>query len=140
MGHSLGGYTVLGLAGAWPSWKLEGVKAALALSPYSQAFLVHKTLQGLSAPVMYQGGTLDFGETPAISKNSGAYEASPPPKYYVEFKGASHFAWTNLGIVAHDEIAAYSVAFMNVYLKGERPSPILSEPMTGVALLRSSLK
>jgi predicted dienelactone hydrolase len=30
-GHSLGGYTVLGLSGAWPSWKLPGVKAVLAL-------------------------------------------------------------------------------------------------------------
>src|SRR5205823_6223658 len=33
-GHSLGGYTVLGLAGAWPSWKMTGIKAILALSPF----------------------------------------------------------------------------------------------------------
>jgi predicted dienelactone hydrolase len=31
-GHSLGGYTVLALAGGWPSWKVAPVKAALALS------------------------------------------------------------------------------------------------------------
>ena len=30
-GHSLGGYTVLALAGAWPSWKLANVRAVLAL-------------------------------------------------------------------------------------------------------------
>ena len=35
VGHSLGGYTVLALAGAWPQWKMRGVKAVLALSPYS---------------------------------------------------------------------------------------------------------
>ncbi len=26
VGHSLGGYTVLGLGGAWPSWQLPGVR------------------------------------------------------------------------------------------------------------------
>ena len=71
-GHSLGGYTVLGLAGAWPSWKLPGVKAVLALSPYSQPFLLHGTLAALSAPVMYQGGTRDFGTTPALQKTAAA--------------------------------------------------------------------
>src|SRR5262249_53240735 len=38
-GHSLGGYTVLALAGGWPSWKLTSVKAVLALSPYCVPFL-----------------------------------------------------------------------------------------------------
>ena len=28
IGHSLGGYTVLGLAGGWPSWKLPGIQSA----------------------------------------------------------------------------------------------------------------
>jgi len=74
VGHSLGGYTVLGLGGAWPSWKLDGVKAVLALSPYVQLFLVRRTLAGLGAPVMYQGGTLDFGITPALHKAMGAYD------------------------------------------------------------------
>src|SRR5437879_824972 len=96
-GHSLGGYTVLGLAGAWPSWKLGGVKAVLALSPYGQPFVRHKTLAQLSAPVMYQGGTWDFGITPSINKSMGAYEQSPAPKYYVGFTRATHFAWTNIG-------------------------------------------
>jgi pimeloyl-ACP methyl ester carboxylesterase len=30
-GHSLGGYTVLGLAGGWLSWRLPNIKAVLAL-------------------------------------------------------------------------------------------------------------
>lgn len=53
VGHSLGGYTVLGLSGVWPSWKLEGVKAVVALSPYVQPFLLRQTPAGLGAPVMY---------------------------------------------------------------------------------------
>ncbi len=140
MGHSLGGYTVLGLDGAWPSWKLGGVRAVLALSPCSQPFVVHGTLHGLTSPVMYQSGTRDFGITPSIEKNAGAYDQSPPPKYYVEFDRATHFAWNSLGRVARDQITAYSVAFMNFYLKGAPPDPILMHAMQAVAVLRSDLK
>jgi len=137
-GHSLGGYTVLGLAGAWPSWRLGGVKAVLALSPYSQPFLVHDLLGGLDAPVMYQGGTLDFGITPSLRKNSGAYSQSPTPKYYVEFDKAGHFAWTNLNPTAHHLIVAYSLAFMNHYLKGEPADPLLTQTQPEVARFSSA--
>jgi predicted dienelactone hydrolase len=41
-GHSLGGYTVLGLAGGWASWKLPSIKAVLAMSPYCDPFLQKK--------------------------------------------------------------------------------------------------
>ena len=135
-GHSLGGYTVLGLAGAWPEWKLTGVKAVLALSPYSQPFIVHKTLRGLSAPVMYQGGTWDLGVTPAIQKTSGGYEQSPEPKYFVEFGRAGHFIWTDLNKGFHDEIASYSIAFMNHYVRGEPAAPVLTRAEPDVTALR----
>jgi len=137
-GHSLGGYTVLALAGAWPSWKLDGIKAVLALSPYSQPFMVHKTLGGLSAPVMYQGGTLDFGITPSLHKTSGSYDLSPAPKYLVEFSKASHFAWTDIGIVAHNPIVYYSLAFMDHYVKGKPDEKRLKRVQPGVALYRYS--
>jgi predicted dienelactone hydrolase len=135
-GHSLGGYTVLGLGGAWPNWRLAGIKAVLALSLYSQPFVLHHTLSNLSAPVMYQGGTRDFGITPALQKNAGAYDQSPEPKYYVEFDKAGHFAWTDIGITAHKEIIAYSLAFMNHYVKGEPAEPLLTKPTPGIALIR----
>ena len=135
-GHSLGGYTVLGLAGAWPNWKMRGVKAVLAFSPYSQPYIVHRTLAGLSAPVMYQGGTRDFGVTPAVQKTAGAYDQSPEPKYFVEFDKAGHFAWADIGITAHEEIVAYSVAFMNHYVKGESEKPPLTKKIPGVAVMR----
>jgi len=135
-GHSLGGYTVLGLIGGWPNWKMAGVKAVVALSPYSQPFLVHGTLSGLSAPVMYQGGTRDFGITPALQKNSGAYDQSPEPKYFVEFDKAGHLAWTDVGITAQEEIVAYSLAFMNHYVKGESIKQPLTKKIPGVALIR----
>jgi predicted dienelactone hydrolase len=135
-GHSLGGYTVLGLGGAWPSWKLPGVKAVLALSPYSQPFLVHDTIKDLSVPVMYQGGTRDFGITPFIDKSQGAYDQSPEPKYFVEFDEAGHFAWTNMTSEAHEDITAYSLAFMNHYVKGASADAALTNVMPGVTELR----
>jgi len=136
VGHSLGGYTVLGLAGAWPSWRLPGIKAVLALSPYAQPFARHRTLAGLTAPVMYQGGTRDFGITPALRRSEGSYDSSPPPKYYVEFDRAGHLAWTNLRAVAHDSIVAYSLAFVDHYLKGEAASAVLTRKLPGVAVHR----
>lgn len=133
-GHSLGGYTVLGMAGGWPSWMLPGVKAVLALSPYVQPFTVQRTLGGLSAPVMYQGGTLDFGVTPALHRALGAFDQSPSPKYYVEFEGAGHFAWTNIGKADRAGILAYSLAFLNHYAKGAAADPVLTRSRAGVSV------
>ena len=134
-GHSLGGYTVLGLAGAWPSWKLDGVKAVLALSPYSQPFVAHKTLSALTAPVMYQGGTWDLGVTPTMHRAMGSYDQSPVPKYYIEFDKIGHFAWTDVGrSSARDAIVAYSVAFLDHYVKAAPADPRLTRSEPGVAV------
>jgi len=137
VGHSLGGYTVLGVAGAWTSWKTPGIKAVLALSPYAQPFLAHSTLGGLSAPVMFQGGTLDLGITPWIRKNAGGYAVSPPPKYYVEFAGEGHFAWTNLRPEAHARIIRYSLAFLDRYVRNQTSGgDVLTKAGEGVSQLR----
>jgi pimeloyl-ACP methyl ester carboxylesterase len=136
-GHSLGGYTVLGLSGAWPSWKLAGVKAVLALSPYTQPLAAQNTLANLSAPVMYQGGTWDLGVTPTMHKSMGSYDQSPAPKYYVEFEGIGHFAWADIGREsARSGIVAYSLAFLNHYVKGEPADRQLTKKSSGVAVFR----
>lgn len=85
---------------------------------------------------MYQGGTRDFGVTPAVQKTAGAYDQSPEPKYFVEFDKAGHFAWADIGITAHEEIVAYSVAFMNHYVKGESEKQPLTKKTPGVAVMR----
>ena len=121
-GHSLGGYTVLGLAGAWPSWTDNRIKAVLALSPYSAPFIMKKTLGSLHVPVMYQGGTLDFAITPSLRKANGAYDQTPPPKFYIELKGAGHLAWTDLRPAYHSTIVGYSIAFFDHFLK-RKPLP-----------------
>lgn len=135
-GHSLGGYTVLGLAGAWPGWRMPDVKAVLALSPYSQPFVAKGTLAGLRAPVMFQGGTLDPGISAELVRVDRSYEQSPEPKHLVEFEGAGHFAWTNMGVGHRSEIVAYAVAFMDRYVRGEPAAPALTHALPGVATLR----
>lgn len=131
MGHSLGGYTVLGLAGAWPGWKRGDIAAVLALSPFMEPYVIHRTLGGIGAPVMFQGGTRDRGITPVVARPGGGYDLSPAPKYYVEFKNAAHFAWADAGRTAQPAIAAYSVAFMNRYLKGGRDADSLLDAPGG---------
>jgi len=131
-GHSLGGYTVLGVAGGWPSWKDRRVKAVLALSPYCSVYAKSGDLGHLQAPVMYQGGTRDLGITPTVRRLNGAYDKSSAPKYYVEFDGAGHFAWTNLNPKYQEIIDTYSVAFFDRYLK-ERTNPDPLAALTGDA-------
>ena len=121
IGHSLGGYTVLGLAGAWPSWKRIDVKAVIALSPYSQPFLAHGSLETIGIPVMYQGGSRDRPLTPAIKQSGGTFSRTSSPAYFVEFDNAGHLAWTNFNKdpLVNKLINHYSVAFLDKYLKGD---------------------
>jgi len=123
-GHSLGGYTALALAGAWPSWKDGRVKAVLALSPYCAPFILHGDLGHLGVPVMYQGGTLDIGISPFVRRAGGAYDLTSTPKYFLDLAGAGHFAWTNLNRSYQARINQYALAFFDRYLKGTtNPDP-----------------
>jgi predicted dienelactone hydrolase len=120
VGHSLGGYTVLGLAGGWPRWRIADVKAVIALSPYAAPFIRHRSLGALRVPVMYQGGTRDIGISPSLGKGGGAYDLTGSPAYYIEFLGAGHFAWTDLIPHYQSSISEYCLAFFNKYLRDDR--------------------
>ena len=56
----------------------------------------------------------DFAVSPPAP---GAYDRSSSPKYYVEFSGAGHFAWTDLNPKFQALIVRYSVAFFDAYLR-----------------------
>jgi predicted dienelactone hydrolase len=118
IGHSLGGYTVLGIAGAWPSWKDKRFKAVLVLSPFISPFLRGKSLKNIDVPVMYQGGTKDTQITPLIKRRGGGYDQTPVPKYFLEFTGAGHFSFTELERGYHDIIRRTALDFMDKYVKG----------------------
>jgi predicted dienelactone hydrolase len=132
-GHSLGGYTALGLAGGWESWKDPRVKAVLAMSAYSPPYILQNTLGAIDVPVMYQGGTNDMIE-PRI--NNAAYDQMRGPKYYVELQGANHYAWTVLQNRHYPSINGYATAFFDRYLKGLPADAALREKRPDVSVLR----
>jgi predicted dienelactone hydrolase len=135
VGHSLGGYTVLGLAGAWPSWTLEGARAVVALSPYVRPYAHVDGVSKLRTPVLYQGGTRDVF-TPFLP---GAYERSPSPKAFVEFGATSHFTWTDGGPGAdatRAAMAAWAIAFLDRHVRGRADAafPDARSPLLAKAL------
>jgi pimeloyl-ACP methyl ester carboxylesterase len=114
------------MAGGWPSWKDSRVKAVLALSSYCGPFIASGNLRRLNVPVMYQGGTLDTSFTQA----DAAYNATSAPRYYVEFAGAAHLAWTDPIVKYQNIIAQYSIAFLDRYLKDtDHLSPLTANPL-----------
>jgi predicted dienelactone hydrolase len=137
VGHSLGGYTVVGLAGGWRTWaKPPGLRAVLALSPYVEPFVHHRTMSGVSVPIMFQGGTADEGVTPFVTRRGGAYDSAPAPKYLVVFSGATHAAWGDRRTQNHADIMAYSVAFLDRYVRDRPAMPVLTSARPRVAALR----
>ncbi len=147
-GHSLGGYTILGLSGGWSSWRDSRIRAALLFSPYAAPYLSHKSISGIHIPVMYQGGTRDLGITPSVRKPGGAYDSSNPPKHFIEFSRVGHLDFTNKACVnfstvdecAHRSAAArlinnYGIAFLDRYLRQGSSDP-LEKRLPGVVDLR----
>jgi dienelactone hydrolase len=149
-GHSLGGYTMAAMGGAWPSWKDGRIRAVLLMSPYIDPFLSKGTLRSMNVPVMYQGGTRDFGITPKLAQAGGAYDTSNPPKFFVKFQNAGHFGFTIMTCLQYGSTAScneraplarlineYGIAFFDRYLKG-RTGAILDRPNAQLADLRQA--
>ena len=133
VGHSLGGYTVIGMAGGWRSWKTPELKAVIALSPFVEPFVARGTLPLLGVPVMYQTAGLEWDKR-RLEVESEAYGLTSSPKYLVELKGVAQldFEWTNLLCLGQPSVAAclkdqpnaaaidrYAIAFLDRYLKGK---------------------
>lgn len=137
MGHSLGGYTILGLAGARPAWCDPRFKpcALVCLSPYVRPYLASGSLKNLRVPVMYQGGTRDFFITPSVVRPGGAFDQTPAPKIFVNFRGAGHQSWTGLERTHHPSIQRYTVAFLDRYVRGRKADPCLDKPLPDVQRL-----
>lgn len=119
IGHSLGGYAALGLAGAWKSWKDPRFKAVVALSPYTAPFVDAHSLKGISVPVLYIGGSRDIPVTPMLKASNGAYAQTNAPKYFMELEGAGHFSFTQRDNRFWDRIDKTTLAFLDTYLKGD---------------------
>jgi predicted dienelactone hydrolase len=131
IGHSLGGYTVLGLAGARPSWKME-IAAVVALAPYSQPFLIGGAMANISAPVLLQSGDADV-PTPATNQDL-IFAKLTATACKVVYHNANHFAWTDSQREYHSATAAATIAFLDEVFAGRRPTKaILASPQTNGA-------
>jgi predicted dienelactone hydrolase len=137
MGHSLGGYAALALAGAWDSWRDPRFQCVLALSPYMTPFVVQDRMGAIAVPVMFQTGTRDIGIGPALLRRGG-YDRTAARKYLVELKGAGHFAWTELNPVFQKTIADYAIAFFDRELRGNAAPLLDAAPAGQVAQYRHS--
>lgn len=137
MGHSLGGYTAMGLSGAIPAWDRYGFHplAVVCFSPYTTPFLEHGSL-ALRAPVMYQGGSEDDFITPPVALPGGTYDRSSKPKAFVEFEGAMHTSWTLLDPDYEELIEEYTLAFLDHFVMGKPLSPLLHKRAARVSDLR----
>lgn len=136
VGHSLGGYTMLGLAGAWPSWKIGGVRAVLAFSPHVSPLLKSGVVGAIGVPVMYQTGTRDWAVSPSLTEPSGAFARTPAPCYLVDVRGADHFSFSDRNASGHAAINACSIRFLDAHVKGAGPASGLSA-IRGVASVKS---
>ncbi len=120
MGYSMGGYTCMGLAGAWGSWTRSEIRAVAALSPWHRPYLVQYRVGDMTNDqTLYQGGTLDIAITPELIQANGTYDQTSPAKYVQVFDGAGHFAWRDglLGPTYHAQMAYYLISFFNAYLQ-----------------------
>ena len=147
MGHSMGGYTVTGLVGGWPSWEDKRVKCALLMSPFVMPYYSHDNIEKIKVPVMIQGGTFDFGITPHAEK---MYKTLSTSKYFPIFQNETHFAWINVICKGKrtDEaveegnakwIVRYSLSFFQSYLQNSKDSAkFLIEPNKELDSLRSN--
>jgi predicted dienelactone hydrolase len=118
VGHSLGGFTVLELAGASPTLEMDEVAAVVALAPYAGPLLTDGAVESISVPVLLQRGGREF---PFLATDQGKLFAKlTAPACEVVYSKADHFAWTDLRPEFRDATAAATIAFLDEVL-AERP-------------------
>ena len=120
MGHSMGGYTCMGLAGAWSSWTRSEIRTVAALSPWHKPYTVQNKVGGMTNDqTLYQGGTRDAGVTPELIEAGGTFDQASPAKYLQVFDRAGHGAWTDslLGDRFHGQMSYYLTSFFDAYMK-----------------------
>jgi pimeloyl-ACP methyl ester carboxylesterase len=123
VGHSLGGYTALALAGGWPGWRSGGIAAVVALAPFAQPLIQPGgALGAIAVPVLFQGGTADPLITEVLESRVFPATAAASPVCLVIYRDAGHLAWTDLEGAHHATTVAAAVAFLGEILAGRRPT------------------
>lgn len=127
MGHSLGGYTTLGLVGGHPdaAWRDERLKLAVLLSAGLLPYRGH--VGQVAAPVLVMYGEND---PPGLGEPQDRYQTYTEvsgPRAVIVVAGAEHLTFSNprsLNLAdcwEHDRrlavIVAYTLAFLDTYLR-----------------------
>ena len=161
-GHSLGGFTALGLSGPVPEFHDPRLKAVLLFSTGAGGYLFRsEELARVRIPSMLFLGEEENhqrrGHRTMEELSAKIFGSLPPPKYFLELKGAGHFAFNNrftdrfgtgwLGGTEEqfEEIRRYGIAFLEEYVAGrpesgsllERSDPRLSRYAREAAALQS---
>jgi predicted dienelactone hydrolase len=135
-GHSFGGFTALGLCGTIKERHDDRIKAVLLFSTGAGGYLFKDSeLAAVKIPSM-----LFLGERERNQKRGKAtmaeiadkvYRQMPPPKYFVEIRGANHFSFNNgfsddrasRHLSGSEEqfevIRRYSIAFLEKHVAGK---------------------
>jgi predicted dienelactone hydrolase len=136
-GHSLGGFTALGLCGTIEERRDDRIRAVLLFSTGAGGYLFKESeLAGVKIPLMLFLGAKEKDQKrgPETMKDLSEkiYRNAHPPKYFLEIKGANHFSFNNrftnkLGSrflggneKQFDVIRKYSIAFLEQYAAGKR--------------------
>jgi len=156
-GHSFGGFTALGVCGTIQERHDPRIKAILLFSTGAGGYLFNENeLSSVRIPSMLFLGEKEKnrlrGRDITMSEIADKiYRNMPPPKYFLEVKGANHLSFNNrftdgrasrfLG--GNDEklfdvIRRYSIAFLESYVGGKKDA--LKVLHRGDPLLRRYLK
>ncbi|HTP64129.1 MAG TPA: hypothetical protein VMJ66_01970 [Geobacteraceae bacterium] len=150
-GHSFGGFTALGLCGTVKERLDPRIRAVLLFSTGAGGYLFsEEELARVKIPSMSFMGEREKGQRRGNRTMSQLaakiYRNLPPPKYFLEIRGANHFSFNNAladstaarflnGTPEQFEvIGRYSIAFLEKYVAGreepghplEQEDPLLS--------------
>ncbi|MBI5602257.1 MAG: hypothetical protein HY879_02795 [Deltaproteobacteria bacterium] len=138
-GHSLGGFTALGLCGTLKERHDPRIKALLLFSTGAGGYLFREDeLAGVRIPSMLFMGEREENQQRGFQKMSDLsakiYRNVSSPKYFLEVKGAGHFSFNNRFSdnpgsrllsgteEQYEVIRRYSIAFLEQYVAGKKDS------------------
>jgi len=143
-GHSMGGYTALGLCGTIPERQDPRIKAVLLFSTGAGAYLyTEEELAKVKIPSMLFMGererTQTRGKAGMTELEDKIFRNLPPPKYFLEVRGAGHFSFNNgsartlgswlfSGTQKQLEVTRrYSIAFLEKFVAGRSEEGVLAQ-------------
>ena len=151
LGHSLGAYTIFGMAGGWQSWYEPRIRSVALMAPYMTPYWTRSQVAAVSIPKLYEGGSNDLPSV-LVRVPYGIYDASAANKTLLEINGAGHLAWTNtvcgtsrsitdcLRAAPTAQLVVDSLTdFLQFSLEGSAPSSLLTSGSPLLSVFKTDL-